>query len=313
MKIFAEGFDYQKGAIFGFGPSASKDTEIVLKICDTSEAMLNKLDENVQVHNILEEINVGCVNHGIQIRGKECLNTISRKMILNSSFDLVEKMDPSKFKKFRHHASEIKYLKTQWNEKMKALQEKGYTEKDLLNSKKEAQRLTDLEFLKTQEIPGPFTSQDEVLKLMSTEGIDDNAKNSRMYREVRYARMTSLTLKENASVFRLKKAGKNLETQMYAENLMQYLDDSRNIGTVTIADLNCVQSKLEERDSGVEESNNANSNAGTLEKDDKDNQIKNDESTTNESVDTSMKIGEHLAVFWIEDGNSFVWYLYMCG
>ena len=22
-----------------------------------------------------------------------------------------------------------------------------------------------------------------------------------------------------------------------------------------------------------------------------------------------MKIGEHLAVFWIEDGNSFVWYL----
>ena len=101
---------------------------------------------------------------------------------------------------------------------------------------------------------------------MPTEGIDDNVKNSRMYREVRYVRMTSLTLKKNASVFRLKKAGKNLETQMYAENLMQYLDDSRNIRTVTIADLNDVLSKLEERDSGVEESNNANSNAGPLEK-----------------------------------------------
>ena len=156
MKIFADGFEYQKGAIFGFGPSASKDTGTALKICDTSKAMLTKLDENVQVHNILDERNVGCVNHGIQIRGKECLNTISRKMILNSSFDLVEKMDPSKFKKFFYHASAIKYFRSMERKDQGSTREEGCTEKDLLNSKKEAQRLTDLEFLKTQEIPGPL-------------------------------------------------------------------------------------------------------------------------------------------------------------
>ena len=87
---------------------------------------------------------------------------------------------------------------------MKALQEKGYTEKDLLNSKCEAQNLADLEFLKAQELPGPFTSGKDVMEFMSY-AVDQKTRNTRLHREVRYARMTSLSLKETASVFHFKK------------------------------------------------------------------------------------------------------------
>ena len=47
LKMFADGFSFQKGAIFGFGS--------VLKICDLSASEIQRLDDNVQVHNLGEE------------------------------------------------------------------------------------------------------------------------------------------------------------------------------------------------------------------------------------------------------------------
>ena len=41
-------------------------------------------------------------------------------------------------------------------------------------------------------------------------------KNTRMYVEVRYARQTTMSLKESSAVFRFRKGGKNLETIDYA-------------------------------------------------------------------------------------------------
>ena len=49
---------------------------------------------------------------------------------------------------FMMPAREIKDLKIEWNEKMKGLKEKGYTEKEALNLKNEQANLRDLEFLK---------------------------------------------------------------------------------------------------------------------------------------------------------------------
>ena len=65
-------------------------------------------------------------------------------------------------------------------------------------------------------------------------------KNSQLYVEVWYARTTSLSLKETAKVFRLRRGGKKLETMEYATNLMEYLDDSKNMTSLTISDLNNV-------------------------------------------------------------------------
>ena len=57
-----------------------KDTaENVVKICDMSEDQLKILDANVQVHNLGEERNVGLVNYELSIRGKNNLESVSRK------------------------------------------------------------------------------------------------------------------------------------------------------------------------------------------------------------------------------------------
>ena len=58
-----------------------------------------------------------------------------------------------------------------------------------------------------------------------------------MYIEVRYARKTSLSLKESSPIFRLKSNHKNLRTEEYAANLCQYLDNARNVGTISVTDL----------------------------------------------------------------------------
>ena len=90
---------------------------------------------------------------------------------------------------------------------MKDLEEKGYSEKEILNTKRDETKLKDLDKLKKATPPGPFTKREEVQNYMDDELIDDKIKNDRLYTEVRYARKTSLSLKETAAVFRLKTAG----------------------------------------------------------------------------------------------------------
>ena len=46
------------------------------------------------------------------------------------------------------------------------LQEKEYSEKAILNTKIESQKLQDLEYLKQQSNPGPFTSTEQVKTFM---------------------------------------------------------------------------------------------------------------------------------------------------
>ena len=53
---FASSFNTQKGAIFGFGPSAELEhTGNVLKLCNTDSNTLNKLDTHIQICNLAQE------------------------------------------------------------------------------------------------------------------------------------------------------------------------------------------------------------------------------------------------------------------
>lgn len=80
--MIAEGFDHQKGGIFGFGKNAAKDTDKnVVKISKMSKEQLKILDDNFQVQNLGEERNVGLVNYELSIRGKKIL-----KVSLGKSF-----------------------------------------------------------------------------------------------------------------------------------------------------------------------------------------------------------------------------------
>ena len=66
----------------------------------------------------------------------------------------------SDFANFRKAADDIKFMRIEWNEKMKKMEEEGNIQKDLKNSHVESIKYSDLKFLKLQN--GPFTSAAEV-------------------------------------------------------------------------------------------------------------------------------------------------------
>ena len=174
--------------------------------------------------------------------GKDNLQTVSRRHVIKSSIDLIKKHPPESFKKFKRQATEIKKLTDQFNEKMARLQE-GYDQSVMLNAKKESDRLKDLSTLKGKLPPGPFSSVKEVHDFMLLP-MDEKERNNRLYTEVRYARMTSSKLKETAAVFRLKRNGRSLQAEEYADNLKKYFDDTESVGSLSMDDLNSVLTKM---------------------------------------------------------------------
>ena len=247
LNMFAEGFSHQKGAIFGFGPNKDDDCATVLKISTLDEQKLKELDDNAPVHNLLSERQVGEVNYGLHIRGKKNLATVSRKMVINKCIDLLQKKESGQFRKYHKEAAEIKEIKLEWNSKMKELQERGYQEKEITNSLKEKSKLEDLDYLKQRN--GPFVKKEEIEEFMNSEAPDEE-KRERLYKEVRYARMTSQTLPPTAAVFRLRtKGNKYLLVEEYARNLGQYLDDSHCVTKVTLDDFHQVLLEVEAKKS----------------------------------------------------------------
>ena len=81
---------------------------------------------------------------------------------------------------------------------------------------------------------------------------EENEKNKRLYVEVQYARVSSSTLKETASIFCLKQNGRNLTTQEYADNLIKYMDDTESMNTLALADLNTVLAQMVDNDGNCE-------------------------------------------------------------
>ena len=250
LKKFARGFDIQRGAIFGFGDNAKKDTGPILEIRSLNGSEIDKLD-NAPVHNLAEERSVGFLNHEISIRGKRNLEAASKKMVLNKSADLVFN-NSGDFRKFTERAKQIKEIKLEWNKKMQALEKEGYAKQDLKNTSTESQKLRDLDFLKKQECVGPFTSSEEVKEFMGKVK-ESAAKNKRMYIEIRLQKITSKTLKKDNRLFRLKAGGKNLSTEDYADNLCAYLDQSKCISTLTLGDLHNVLTGLSGQETEVSE------------------------------------------------------------
>ena len=118
-----------------------------------------------------EERNVGMINYELGIRGKQLMDSATRKMVLNRPSNLIAMAEPGKFKEYRKESQEIQRLAVQWNSSVETMAKEGYSEKDILNTKKENMNLKDLEFLKSQKPPGPFTKKSEVEEYMQ---IDKN-------------------------------------------------------------------------------------------------------------------------------------------
>ena len=235
----AEGFSEQRGAIFGFGPHAEEDTGTLLKISSITDETKRRKLNNTAVHNLNEERSVGFINYEVQIRGKQCLESASKMMVINKSSDLLQNADPKEMKQFRKPAQEIKEIKMQWKQMVQAHQAEAYSEKENACLKEESTKYDLLEKLKKEEFPGPFTNVDEIQRYLLL-NLDDETKNKRLYNEVKYARISCMSLKPTAAVFRLKRQYKNLTSDEYAENLMAYLANARCCKTITVEDLNNV-------------------------------------------------------------------------
>ena len=99
---FASCFDTQKGTIFGFCLSAKLEpTGNVLKLCNTDSNPLDKLDTHVQIHNLAKERNIGCINYGLAISGKDNLRTVSLRNVIKTAGDLITNCKPENLKKYK--------------------------------------------------------------------------------------------------------------------------------------------------------------------------------------------------------------------
>ena len=286
MKMIAEGFDHQKGAIFGFGENKSKETDKnVVKVCSLTKKEKDTLDENVQVHNLGEERNVGLVNYELSIRGKLNLESVSRKVVLKRAEDIVQSQSKT-FMLFKKEAKCIEDVKVKWSAKMKELEKEGFEAKDALNVKKDASKLKDLEYLKNQQLPGPITSTEE-LKLLLESDLTEKQRQDRLYIEVRYAKTTCLSMNTQAAnrFFRLRENGKKFSSQVYANCLFRYFDTSKAVAKVTIPDFVMSLGNIED----------------VLFKEPTTKEKKENKSVT-------VSIGEHVAVLWNVAGK-YEWYL----
>ena len=287
LKSFADGFAHQKGAIFGFRDKAAEPTDKNdAKICAMTKDEISVLDKNVQTHNIGEERNVGMINYELSIRGKGNLDSVSRKLVLNRSSDLL-KENCSSFKKYRKAAADIKKIRVKWNAKMKELEKRGFDTKEALNLKKDASKLKDLDFLKTQTIPGPFSSTKDVDMFLESD-LTPKEKQDRLYVEVRYAKTTCLSMntKPLNQFFKLRQKSRKLEFNIYADCLKRYFDTSKSVNTVSLPEFkNTLGEICNEICNEADESK--------LSDDERNNE---------------KQVGQHVIVFWVEQMEK-VWYL----
>ena len=87
---------------------------------------------------------------------------------------------------------------------MEEIDKEGMSVKEAASLTQERKKLKDLEYLKAQTPPGPFTSAENVDQYMKDK-VDEVERNERLYIEIRFAKMSTSNMKRSSAVFRLKK------------------------------------------------------------------------------------------------------------
>ena len=285
----AEGFSDQRGAIFGFGPNAEEDSGTIMKKERISQAKRLKLMK-APIHNLNEERSIGFTNYEISIRGKQYLEAASHKMIINKSSDLLDQMDASDINKFSKPAKAIKEIKLKWKKNIELHAKEPYSNKEKASLHEESIKYDLLGRLKKEEIPGPITSEKEIRNYLDSKQ-DEKAKNKQLYDEIRYARVTCMSLKPTATIFHLKRNHRNLTSTEYAENLM-FKNSARCCKRITVDDLCNIMH-------GIAGRNDLAETVGLIEK---------ESNTMEKQKEKQYNLGKNVIAFWLE-GNAAKWYL----
>ena len=213
MKRLADGWQRQRGDIFGFGEHEETD----LSISSMDEEKL----KSAPINNLHAERSVGSVNYGLKIRGAKNLKTVSFSHVIGKSYGLTEGKEVGK--KFREMERQKVFpaIVEAWDLKQEQLKKEGLGEKERQNISIDQRRNADL--VKLKALGGPFSSSDEVRAFINSE-LREEKKVDRLYLEVRYARDSCVSFPKNSDIFRLKKSYKKLDVKTFSDNLIIFLD-----------------------------------------------------------------------------------------
>ena len=203
--------------MFEFGGGSSQEGK-VLKVKDLNQEKLS----DAPVHNLDSERAVGAVNYGLKVRGAKQIKSVSSSLVKARAAELIEGKEVTKeMKQVMKKGGAVPEILEAWEKKQSELKKQGMEDKEISNIAEDKRRISDLATL--TGMGGPFTKSDQVQRFLEDPSLDDSLKNKRMYLEVRYAKLSSLSFPKSSDVFRLKKKGKNLSSAEYATNLNTYL------------------------------------------------------------------------------------------
>ena len=210
----AEGFFQQRGEVFGFGPFDPNSDRLVTKID------MKKLNQ-APINNLDSERAVGSINYKLGVRGATQLRSASDALVKNKSYDLIELKPTDYYKDFKNAAKTVNTLVQNWKDKQMELQQSGLDKKEVESIATDKRKMGDLDWLKT--VGGPFTRTEQVDDLLAREDLTEKEKQNRLYKEVCYARDSSLSLPKTSDIFKLKEKYKSLSVNRLSKNLKVYL------------------------------------------------------------------------------------------
>ena len=88
-------------------------------------------------------------------------------MITDNEICLFSLRPPIENSKYVKPAKVIREIKLEWNEQLKKQQGEGYSAHKSISTKNESTKYDCLDYLKSQTIPGPFTTAVQVHEYMS--------------------------------------------------------------------------------------------------------------------------------------------------
>ena len=234
MIRFAEGFQRQRGNIFGFG--GAEETSLSLSTMDQAKL------EKAPVNNLDAERAVASINHETKkIRGKKELKSASRSHVIAKSLSLTEGKVANKNIRQMEKKKVLPSIVDAWEKRQEGLSKDELSAKETQNRAVDQRRNADLEKLKA--MGGPFSSSAEV-KLFATSDLPEREKVARLYLEVRLARDSCVSFPKNYDIFRLKRNYKNLDSVSYCDNFVVFFDKITFRNNVTMEDFDSALNAL---------------------------------------------------------------------
>ena len=178
--------------------------------------------EGAPISNLSAERSVGSVNYELSVRGNKELRAASAAHVKGKAAELLKNKPLEKrFLEMAKKDGPLDVILKTWEERQSELERERLDCKESASLAVDRQRNSDLQALVAQG--GPFTSPEAIEAYLGSTSIAPLEKNARLYLEVRHAKNASIAFPKASEVFRLKKKGKNLDTETYATNLKAYL------------------------------------------------------------------------------------------